>query len=347
MTFKRYVKILAVMFAIFFGVNFIPMAWYVINPQPFYFRAWEFFDEFAYKVDRSIRWTGVESGDLRRRHLLLFRERWETVVTVDDDGYRQTHPASSFYPIVVSGDSFIFGSGLSDNETMPLRLSHYLGIPVFNGGRTTLANNLAHPKIRGEKILIIEAIAERNFSARRSFRNDELENPVKSFQPIAPRNLGRLDALLEARKTLYTGVPIILRVAKRLATDLSVLIRGKTAVDYMFLEHQMRPIDLKETVEALKERSRILERLGYRYLVVPIPAKQTIYKPSKDPITREFLPSLVSNLVAAEVNVVDLVPAFVEHKREQLFFRYDSHWNPAGADLAAKEISRWILENVE
>ena len=333
------------MFVLFGSLNYLPMVLFLVKPEMFYFRAWEYYSEFAYKLDKPINWEGYESGDLRRKYVFSFREKWPTHVAVDFNGYRKNRNPNGPYHIVVSGDSLVFGSGLSNDETMPWRLSDYLGVPVFNGGRTSLLNNLQYSAIRGGDKIIIEAIAERNFTARRSFNNEKLSDPNVLFRPIAQRDTGLIQAIREVRQTLYTGAPIVVRFFRRLINDVIVVITNKDDLDYLFLEHAMKPTDLEQTVIAIKERNRIIRDMGFEYVVVPIPAKQTIYNELLDFDTKNYLPELISRLEADDINVINLVESFLQHKSEDLFFHYDTHWNPRGADLAAREIGQWIEEN--
>ena len=50
---------------------------------------------------------------------------------------------------------------------------------------------------------------------------------------------------------------------------------------------------------------------------------------------------------AHQVSYLDLTPIFMEHaaKGEQLYFRYDAHWNEAGHALAAQAIQRYLAKN--
>ena len=98
---------------------------------------------------------------------------------------------------------------------------------------------------------------------------------------------------------------------------------------------------------------------GTRLLVLPVPNKESVY-PEKltrrtglltnfvCPETKELL----SRLAAAQVEVVNLFDAFalakaapVGNAPPALYLTQDSHWSPAGLDLAARTVAERILQN--
>ena len=121
---------------------------FFFNPSFYYFRAWEYYADFVFKyrnVDRV--WEGYETGDLGRNNFFFYDGKHKSKVSVDEYGFRLT-PESNDARVLVFGDSTIFGSGLSDSETLPWRLQKRLNLPVLNGSRTFLQNALKHPKVK-------------------------------------------------------------------------------------------------------------------------------------------------------------------------------------------------------
>jgi hypothetical protein len=97
---------------------------------------------------------------------------------------------------------------------------------------------------------------------------------------------------------------------------------------------------------------------GIRLLVVPAPNKESVY-PDRltsrvragrvlvSPTTRD----LFARLHAAKVECVDLFAVFGAARTnaeaaaaQELYLRQDSHWSPAGANLAAQAVARRLLE---
>ena len=134
---------------------------YLYWPQSFYHRHLEYLLDIGYRVKgASLSWQGPEQGDLGRKHLITYSETYDNTVTVDEEGFRSRKVDAATYPVLVSGDSTIYGILLNDQETLPWRLSASLGVPVFNGGRVSLSNLLAHPAIQATEIVIELALDE-------------------------------------------------------------------------------------------------------------------------------------------------------------------------------------------
>ncbi len=96
---------------------------------------------------------------------------------------------------------------------------------------------------------------------------------------------------------------------------------------------------------------------GIQLIVMPVPNKESVYP---DMLTRRaanlrsvLAPSthqLLAQLRDANVEVIDLFEVFAEARQNEsaanapLYLAQDSHWSPAGVDLAAKIVARRLLE---
>lgn len=109
-------------------------------------------------------------------------------------------------------------------------------------------------------------------------------------------------------------------------------------------------------------RDRLLAR-GIRLLVVPVPNKESVYPEmlsaravdspgDVNPETR----NLMARLAAHGIETVDLFEAFTASRtdatRSPLYLKRDSHWSPAGVEVAARAVARrlvdagWVAEGV-
>lgn len=324
-----------------FGLMHIgSLAAFLYSPEIFYYRPWEFFGDFGYQVrDMPIRWRRPEMQDQTRRNFFLYRRVRTTTVTADDDGFRARRYEADSYPIMVSGDSTIFGSGLSDDETLPWLLAEELKTPVFNAGRTTLGNALAHPAMRGTEV-VVDGWTERDINPR--LLQERAIRVASEFRPFAPRKLSYMEAVRNVPPQRYSLPLIGWNVAKRIYRDIEVISDGGEQ-PYTFLRHVMYAADLDHTVSLIAERDRIIRGLGKRYVFLPIPAKQTIYADNVDEYTRNFIPTLVGRLRAQGVEAVDLATPFEAEKDRELFHAYDTHWNAAGTRLAARVLVNTVF----
>ena len=112
-----------------------------------------------------------------------------------------------------------------------------------------------------------------------------------------------------------------------------------------------------EAVPAILDFRNQLAARGIRLLVMPAPNKESIY-PEKLTRRASHLPGVLSSetrellnrLKAANVEVVDLFDLFAQVKATApasatpLYLAQDSHWSPAGVELAARAVARHILE---
>lgn len=313
---------------------------FLYSPQSFYHGPWEYFGDIAYRVEGApMRWEAMEYQGQTRRNFLYYQYGHVTTVTTDADGFRTRAAEAESYPVLVYGDSTIFGAGLSDGETLPWRLAEIMEAPVFNGGRSSLSNVLAHPALAGVEV-IIDSLTERNVYPR-ILKKRDLPSEV-SYQPIARKNLTMPQAAGAIPPQRYSLPLILLKTAERLAGDFKTWRNGGEE-PYRFKRHRMRPEELDETIALIVARSRGMEARGLRYVFLPVPAKQTLYAADVDDYTRNFIPTLIARLRADGVEAVDLATPFQAHRDEGLFFPYDTHWNAKGTDLAARVMAEQLF----
>lgn len=88
-------------------------------------------------------------------------------------------------------------------------------------------------------------------------------------------------------------------------------------------------------------------------LLALIPNKLVVYpelqKPVKDGIPYLDFgqePGIVTEFLdRAGIQYIDLLPEFTSRASENLYWKYDGHWNIKGNHLAGLLVSRWLLEN--
>ncbi|GIK85346.1 MAG: hypothetical protein BroJett026_08270 [Betaproteobacteria bacterium] len=114
------------------------------------------------------------------------------------------------------------------------------------------------------------------------------------------------------------------------------------SLDYFRAVKPFTAADLERWRLDLERRQRWLAERGIRYLVVVAPNKETIYPEhmpaALHPVRSESrLDQLLRHLAArSSVEVLDLRAPLLEAKRrERVYHRTDTHWNDAGAHVAA------------
>jgi hypothetical protein len=102
-------------------------------------------------------------------------------------------------------------------------------------------------------------------------------------------------------------------------------------------------------------RDQLAER-GIRLLVVPTPNKESVYPEKltgratgRSPLLASETRELLGGLRAAGIELVDLFEVFTQAKAAAanaapaLYLAQDSHWSPAGVELAARAVAQRIL----
>lgn len=338
---KQYNKVLIGMLAFILLAQVIIIVTLIIKPSLLYYRAWEYQIDFVFRTSYSSEWHRKEYGDLSRKNLFFYNDAKVNYVSVNKDGFRRIPIEAEKYPIVVFGDSTIWGSGLGDAETLPYRLAIQLQKPVFNAARTKLSNAIKNPAIQDTEI-IIEGKTERKIRGENFFQITGKENykPLRS----SPRFFDTVRAFRNIDSRRFSIFYIIPNIARRLLGDMKLLMNNKKQAPYLFLQHSMTRQDLESAVTNIKRRHEYFRKIGKRYIFIGIPAKQSVVeKPyNTDLFTKDYLELLYNRLVQVGVETIDLVGPFRKHSREILFQRYDTHWNGQGTELAAQVIVDYL-----
>ncbi len=137
--------------------------------------------------------------------------------------------------------------------------------------------------------------------------------------------------------------------------ELEFLVAGKFWGERaQLVSASARPQDA-DPLPAILDFHRQLESQGVELLMVPVPAKATIYP--------EYLPADLSSpmteasaaqeflqrLRQSGVSVLDLTETYLAAKSEgdRLYCQQDTHWSPRGVRLAAQQIADWVKEREE
>jgi len=107
--------------------------------------------------------------------------------------------------------------------------------------------------------------------------------------------------------------------------------------------------DARDPIPAILDVHRQLQEQGVKLLLVPVPAKASIYPgrliegASSQPRTDQVLQDFYQLLRHEGVDVLDLTDAFIEHRDHEkgpLFCLQDTHWSGVGCVVAAREVAR-------
>lgn len=120
---------------------------------------------------------------------------------------------------------------------------------------------------------------------------------------------------------------------------------AEQSVDYFRAVKPFTPAELARWRQDLEDRRAWLAARGIRYLVVVAPNKETIYPEFMPPVLRPVRPQTRLDQLLAElrqhsdIDILDLRPALRAAKEHgRVYHKTDTHWNDAGAVVAADEI---------
>lgn len=361
-------------FLLSFGALYVVLLATSTRFRPPEFRPWEILRLPSYVGFYANRRVELEAyGDLAFKSAVPSLRRPRRVVfTTDRWGFRNT--TNMPRPrIVVIGDSFAAGSGVSDEQTLAARLAERSGTTVYDyamepPGVAALflreARFREHPPER-----VVYAPVERNLKACPLELDSEPKTERPPSQPpseLPPASLSlRYAEALTRHVAKWTtdanrdnGLQHFMRdcynegryqllgdangVTVTRVDDERALI---PTVRQLRLHESLAQRGVEPFVAMLVELKALLARRGSKLVFCPIPEVGTVYPEIFPPAEQATIASPAMLDVALErarssgIDTVDLKPAFTANKVPYLYLRDDSHWTPRAIDLAASAIA--------
>ena len=372
-----------------FAISLIVLASLIVNvaarfipPERVAFRAWDaaslyatseghFAPNFHYANDRTF-------GDLAKfGNLPSFRGYHREVFTTDEFGFRNSPGNGAGRPpaILVVGDSFAVGCGVSDQDTLSAQLSYLTGKTVYNGGtdlgRWATTKALIN-RLRMRNGWIVWELSESHAApllARQLFTVG-LTAPTGTSGVDASENTGRSDLLGKYRRWAddfwaYSPLSIVIdRILLRMQDDvwLPNPSRGAVFVDHLkngdgmlFMPYQVEAFyhPRYSSSDYFSEVNALVGETGNKLLVVMIPSKYVVYRPllisaGPSPERQSHWGQFEEELLRLGVPAVNLTSALKLQAAEGLqnkeydYFIDDTHWNQFGIHIAAAAISQYL-----
>ena len=345
-----------------FSLRFLP-------PGLITFRAWEAVAPFATgngpfipnTVYRNMRSSGDLANIANLPHLRQYREE---VFSTDAAGYRNRgETAKPFTGILLLGNSFAVGPGVSDSLTLSEQLNDISGCRVYNGGLTPSLWELLQD-LQMTRGLVIWLQVDNSLLQLSSDPERVSEQGWK--RQLVSRAFGDkpTETLRQIYKyaKFYSPLEILFgRAVKFLQNDKifpnpyrseAVEAKLRNGREILFLPTDVRnyetdrPTDPKFFVQLKMQ----LQEKGIGLLVLLVPDKYAVYHDlllSASPRTerRQFLDVVEQRLAAANVPVLNLMPDFRKQaeallaRGEYLYWLDDTHWNAEGIREAAQAIT--------
>jgi alginate O-acetyltransferase complex protein AlgJ len=320
----------------------------------FTFRVWE---AFLIKEFRSIlpghfyprmEITKLETGGDLAHHTpfaIPKRVKWMT----DRYGYRKKDAEGIKPQVVIIGDSNIAGHGLTQKEMLSEVLEDRLKVPVYPyapvGSINTFLKDLRFKKDR-PKIVIVSFI-------ERDILNMPFPKLPQKREGLLPFYEWR-DKTKQTRWVQNAGVLLDRLFKMNMLNYARARIRNTAVMDIHHFPSKFGPMffvqgevankevsneDFHKAVKTIEAYDRVLKNKGIRFIFLPIPNKENIYRDClPDPKRPVFLEQLIQELKRRNIETVDTQRAFENEYQNHstlLYFLDDSHWNPKGVQLAA------------
>jgi hypothetical protein len=353
-------------FLYIFGAVYVALLMFSLGFDDPRFRPWEYlYDESTNRFEPSQSITMTAVGDLGRETWIRDLQIEKRVTfTTDEWGLRNQH-AVVRPEIIVLGDSYIVGSGATDDETLTARMSQMLGTSVYNFGIQSVDSPGLFLKDRrfaaNPPRVVIWAPVSRRIRPRPLFFHPESEDEASLIEQAVATFLDAGEALGLSKDRANRDNGLSTR-ARYIYNDALYRIRGHEnlihpdgpggapalALDVEAQGLHVPPVEreVDQTIAMVSTLSNFLTQHRVHFIYSPIPESATIYpelfRDRAEIVTPSFLDELIAGLQAAGVVTLDLRPVFAAHRQPYLYLRDDSHWTPAAVEIAAEALSEVV-----
>lgn len=293
-----------------------------------YFRGYEYYSDWVYTGLAESDVVMTESGDSSREYI-FDRVSSRNTISLNEFGDRET-PCSS--PTVVGlGDSQMFGSGLTDNETFPSYVYQLGGPCMYNAGRHSILDALRNPKVRAEKVLVT--------STERDGFVWYCDTPPNDWNlSLAPPEsfvLRQNFSLRVAVKVAFDRTIHVLKSKVQNAIALRINAPGERLIKY---QHAFNEQDLVKNLSCLEEMSVRFKQENIDATYMLFPAAQTLYPNSApldvDKFTLNFISSLSTRARQLGIQIIDSRMCLID-SHEMTHQLHDTHLSAAGMKALA------------
>ena len=295
--------------------------------------------------DPYLGWRGRPHARLR-----YHRPDFDTLVQLDADGWRQPDPpppADAARRVLVLGDSFTWGWGVSQGEVFTDRLQAQLapavaidnrGISGFGTAQEYLVLQRALAATRYDTVVLMfflnDVVDNTDGKEGRRPYFELIDGELRPHnQPALPLT-SPLQRFFTDHSRAYQFVDFEYGLLKRRLKGEAEDERGyreAAAVDFHTLP------GYAVTARLLEEMDRLVQAHGARFFVVYIPQRSEVESDAPFPYPRAVHAMVDDITRRAGIPMIDLAPPLRAAARRgaALIFPVDAHWTPAGHRLAA------------
>jgi hypothetical protein len=306
---------------------------WLIDPKLWYFRGYEFYSDWVYPGLSEPNNIMRESGD-SAREFLIDRINATNEISLNRFGHRVSPCEQP--NILAMGDSQLFGSGISDQQTLPFKLFEGGGPCVYNAGRHNTVDALRIPNLNFTSVLVTST--ERDGFTW--YCDSQPENWDFSKSDASALYLKRLFA---PRVAFETAIERTISVIRSKVQNLLGLRIQAPMTRLIKFQHTFTTDSVMENVECVDRLNTVFVEHGMRTSFLLFPAAQTIYPDDApirpDNVTLNFIPSLTAELQARGIHMLDSRVCLLG-QTENMVQLHDTHLSPEGMQRLADCLRR-------
>lgn len=327
------------------AISFIVTILYITKPGLFYFRGWEFFDDTVLTGFGSKNYVFYETGDAARDYLI---QRYGSLnnITINNLGNRMGcyDPKKNKAGILMLGDSQLWGSGNSDENTLPQVLCRKYDANIYNGSRLHEMDLLRVTEYNFSKIIFTSAERVRLIrycsilDGYEKAENHKLHEKdlflVKQWSAFINRNFTHLSGYLKLRLSLLFSLTQPVQAPQE---------------DLIIARHTSKASDIDEDVRCAERLRNFFSTRNIETAFIYFPAQQTILSKklgiNLDSITYDFIPKAFEKMSKLKLKSIDTRACLV-HDADLLRVTqpHDTHLNEQGIRSMAQCIDRSDLK---
>lgn len=305
---------------------------YFAKPEYFYFRAWEFFDNLIISGPYANTQFLEESGDSSRAYLSQ-AYTYKNNISINHYGNRVAclEPGQLDHrSILMLGDSQLFGSGLDDNDTLPIRLCEEFQIPIYNGSRLHELNLTSSKEFNFSSVIFTASerlgikrfcMAAPDFDKASSADTTPPYSLKKSFTlNFLIQNLNYLIGYLQSRFSVVTQLTLPWKAP---------------VADIISFQHTKSDQDYQDELKCALRLNQHYSKKGISTAFVYFPSQQTILRETllvkSDVTTDEFIPRMVDIMNVSGLSSLDTKRCLLAAAKEgRVTQPHDTHLNGSG-----------------
>ena len=316
----------------------------VLSPIRFTHRVWDgllitnnkyvaFYPNYYVEMD-EIGDLGFRTSKAIKKHVV-----WE----IDGFGFRNDSVISN-PDILIIGDSFVAGGGLSQEHTITNVLSKLMpSTKIYSMAPTTFSTFLIYNKtgrIKKPKLIILFCV-ERFLNEK----NDTIAD-IENIKYLSDKlNFSKFDEILDRMLKGTDRLAVSSFFHRRTGIGIPSVIDKKI----LFFEGKMSINNESEKLSKSIENAKMIndkcKSMGIRFLFIPMPNKESLYWESvpftKQPDLLYKVDSILNKNKILTINALDILTK-AKSKHKLLYHLDDTHWNNLGVQVVADRVKNYI-----